>query len=65
MVGLETNAGVQAGITINTQDSHIVIIDPAQDGQFEVGSRRTHKWGNHYVSAPLELFGRYGRLNMH
>ena len=56
MVVLETNAGVQAGFTPNTQHSHTVVLDLEQDGHFEVGFHRTHKLGNHYVSALLELF---------
>ena len=65
MVGLETNAGVQAGFTHNIQHIHTVVLDLEQDGHFEVGSHRTHKLGNHDVRAPLESFRRYGRLNMH
>ena len=56
MVGLETNAGVQAGFTQNTHHGHTVVLDLEQDGHFEVGSQRTHKLCNHYVSALLELF---------
>ena len=43
MVGLETNAGVQAEFTHNIQHIHTVVLNLEQDGQFEVGSRRTHK----------------------
>ena len=54
MVGLETNAGVQAGFTQNTHHGHTVVLDLEQDGHFEVGSHWTHKLGNHDVRAHLE-----------
>ena len=56
MVRQETNAGVQAGFTPNTQHSHTVVLDLEQDGHFEVGSHRTHKLGNHDVRALWNYF---------